>query len=61
MKTAFTLEELKKIIKHYDELMGRFQENEYEGQAFYDWLIDVNECDWFLEILKEKDNENSTN
>jgi hypothetical protein len=54
MKITYTLEELNKIVKHYDETIGRWPENKYEGQAFYEWLIDVNECEWFMEIFKEE-------
>lgn len=52
MKTDFTLEELKKVTEKYDEIMGRWQENKYEGASFYDWLVTVNGCDWFLELFK---------
>jgi hypothetical protein len=55
MKTAFTLKELKKITELYDECVCRYPENEYEGKAFYDWLIAVKECDWFLEIFNVLD------
>jgi hypothetical protein len=52
MKTSFTLDELKKAAETYDEHMGEWPENKHEGQSFYEWLIDVNECDWFLELFK---------
>jgi hypothetical protein len=52
MKTTFTLDELKKVTAKYDEIIGRYPENAYEGQEFYDWLITVNGCDWFLDIFK---------
>lgn len=53
-KTTFTLDELKKVTAKYDERMGRYPESRYEGQSFYEWLIVVNECDWFLDIFKEE-------
>jgi hypothetical protein len=55
MKNYFTLEELKKATEKYDEIMGRYPESKYEGNEFYDWLITVNDCDWFMEIFKDKE------
>jgi hypothetical protein len=53
MKTSYTLEELKKATEKYDEIMGRYPESKYEGNEFYDWLVTVNDCEWFMEIFKE--------
>jgi hypothetical protein len=53
MKTNFTLEELKKAVEKYDEIIGMYPESQWEGEAFYEWLVDVNDCEWFMEIFKE--------
>ena len=52
MKTTFTLDELKKVTEKYDESIGQWPENKFEGQSFYEWVITVNGCDWFLELFK---------